>query len=156
QEAINIVIAERAHILGTADKFKVSAEAIAGAILWEALENPYTRTFKRLGPGKVHPTERIGKSEAEKVEDEKRGPKPRDDDERAEVLKRPSVAVTYIGAIMRRHADNYSSIAGVDISQNPGVLCTLYQGGHSEKRAQTLAEKRKVDPKAGPQLGDEM
>ena len=33
---------------------------------------------------------------------------------------------------MRHHADNYLKIAGVDISEDVGVLCTLYQGGNSE------------------------
>jgi len=81
---------------------------------------------------------------------------PKNASERHESLKNARVAITYIAAIMRRHADNYLKIAGVDISGNVGVLCTLYQGGHSEERAKRLAEKRKIDPSAQPQMGDEM
>ena len=156
-EAINIVKNESKTIMGAGAHYKVAPEAIAGAILWEALENPYHRSFSRLGPGKVHVSEGFGKSEAEKVEDEKRvAPAAPDSDARKTRLQQPKWAVIYIAAIMRRHADNYLKIAGVDISNNVGVLCTLYQGGHSEERAQKLAEKRKLDPKAQPQAGDEM
>jgi hypothetical protein len=155
-EAINIVRSNCLKIWATAGKYGVSAEAIAGAILWEALENPYLRSFSRLGPGKVHPYEHIGKSEAEKVEEEKRVPASKDKEERTQRLKQADQAITYIAAIMQRHADNYKKIAGVDITNNPGVLCTLYQGGKSEERAQKLAEKRKKDPNAQPMPGDEM
>lgn len=156
KEAFNIVRQHRSEIIAEAVKFKVPAEAIAGAIFWEALENPYHRSFSRLGPGKVHPTETFGKSEAEKVEEEKRVPVAKDLTEREVRLHDPVGAITYIAAIMRRHADNYMRIAGVDISGNVGVLCTLYQGGKSEERAQKLADKRKTDPTAQPQMGDEM
>jgi hypothetical protein len=155
-EAIDIVRSNCLKIWATAGKYGVSAEAIAGAILWEALENPYYRPFPRLGPGKVHPYEYIGKSEAEKVEEEKRVPASKDKEERTQRLKQADQAITYIAAIMQRHADNYKKIAGVDITNNPGVLCTLYQGGKSEERAQKLAEKRKKDPNAQPMVGDEM
>jgi hypothetical protein len=57
---------------------------------------------------------------------------------------------------MQRHSANYLKIAGVDISGNVGVLCTLYQGGNSEERAARLAERRKKDPKAQPIAADEM
>jgi hypothetical protein len=155
-EAIDIVRSNCLKIWATAGKYGISAEAIAGAILWEALENPYHRSFSRLGPGKVHPTEIIGKSEAEKVEEEKRVPASKDKEERTQRLQRADQAITYIAAIMQRHADNYKKIAGVDITNNPGILCTLYQGGKSEERAQKLAEKRKKDPNAQPMPGDEM
>jgi hypothetical protein len=157
REAFNIVRDNRTHITAEAMNFNVAPEAIAGAIFWEALENPYHRSFSRLGPGKVHVTETFGKSEAEKVEEEGRiAPVPKDAEERSTRLHDPKTAITYIAAIMRRHADNYLKIAGVDISRNVGVLCTLYQGGNSEARAQRLADRRKLDPRAEPQAGDEM
>jgi hypothetical protein len=155
-EAFNIIRSHRSHIVAEAARFKVAPEAIAGAILWEALENPYHRSIMRLGPGKVHPTERFGLSEAQKVEAEGRVRTPADDDERDRTLHQAAGAITYIAAIMRRHADNYLHIAKVDISTNVGVLCTLYQGGNSEVRAGRLKEKRKTDPNAQPQMGDEM
>ena len=156
-EAIKIVSDNCLKISAAASKYGVSWEAIAGAILWEALENPYFRPFKRLGPGKVHVTEWSGKSEAAKVEDEKRvTPPSKDSDELAKRLQQTGWAITYIAAIMQRHADNYKKIAGVDITNNPGALCTLYQGGKSEERAKKLADRRKTDPKAQPIAADEM
>jgi hypothetical protein len=166
-EAFNIVTEHRSYLRSEALKYSIPAEAIAGAILWEALENPYRLVLRprtsRLGPGKVHP---FAGEEAEKVEQEGRiklrpagGPLdrlPASGAERGEVLKDSKVAITYIAAIMRRHADNYLRIAGVDVSTNVGVLCTLYQGGHSEERAQRLKERRSVDASAQPQMGDEM
>jgi uncharacterized protein DUF4157/L,D-transpeptidase-like protein/uncharacterized protein DUF1402 len=159
REAFNIIRNNQSHIMAEAKKFNVAPEAIAGAVFWEALENPYSSLrpqSTRLGPGKVHPSETIGKSEAEKVEDEKRVPAVKDLDERISRLRDPKGAITYIAAIMQRHADNYKKIAGVDISTNVGVLCTLYQGGKSEERAAKLAERRKTDPTAQPMPGDEM
>jgi hypothetical protein len=146
-----------ATISAAAKQYRVPAEAIAGAILWEALENPYHRPFWRLGPGKVHPSESGEKSEAEKVEEEKRvTPPTASTKERGARLQDPVWAIVYIAAIMRRHADNYWTIAGVDISADTGILCTLYQGGHSESRAKDLAARRSKDPSARPMIGDDM
>ncbi len=155
-EAVNIVRNECSNIKGEAKGKNITSEAIAGAILWEAIENPYKRTFSRLGPGKVHPTELLGKSEAERVEEESRvAPPASGTEERTNRLRQPRWAITYIAAIMRRHADNYRNIAGVDISSNTGVLCTLYQGGNSEERARRLAERRR-DPNVQPMTADTM
>jgi hypothetical protein len=156
QEAIQIVKSQCAHIRTAAESTGIAPEAIAGAILWEALENPYYRPVKRLGPGKVHPWEPTGKSEAEKVEAEQLVPPAKDLGEREQRLQQPGWSVTYIAAIMGRHAKNYQNIAGVDIRSNVGVLCTLYQGGHSEDRAKNLAERRKKDPTAQPVTADTM
>lgn len=155
-ESIDIVRANCMKIRFMAMKFGVAHDAIAGAILWEAIENPYHRSFSRLGPGKVHPTEFIGKSEAQKVEDEKRVPAAADTDARQKRLAQAAWSIVYIAAIMQRHTENYKKIAGVDISDNIGVLCTLYQGGHSEERAKKLADRRKTDPKAQPVAADSM
>jgi hypothetical protein len=157
QEAIQTVKSQCAHIRTAAESTGIAPEAIAGAILWEALENPYHQSvFRRLGPGKVHPTEWTEKSEAEKVEEEQLVPPAKDSGERKQRLQQPGWSVTYIAAIMGRHAKNYQNIAGVDIRSNVGVLCTLYQGGHSEDRAKKLAERRKKDPTAQPITADTM
>jgi hypothetical protein len=156
QEAMRIVKDQCPRIQRRAQSYGIAPEAIGGAILWEALENPYSRSFSRLGPGKVHPFEYFAKSEAEKVEDAGMVPKSKDSDERQAKLKDPGTAVDYIAAIMARHATNYQTIAGVDIKSDVGVLCTLYQGGHSEERAKKLAERRKTDPNARPQAADRM
>ena len=135
----------------------IAPEAIAGAILWEAIENPYHQSlFRPHGPGKVHASEWREKSEAQKVEEAGVVAPAKDMAEREGRLKQATWAVTYIAAIMGRHAQNYQTIAGVDISQNVGILCTLYQGGHSEARAQKLADRRKIDPTAQPTTADTM
>lgn len=156
QEAIQVVQSQCAHIRTTAEGAGIVPEAIAGAILWEALENPYHRAFWRLGPGKVHLREVTGKSEAEKVEEAQLVPAAKDANEREQRLQQPGWSVAYIAAIMSRHATNYQNTAGVDIRSNVGVLCTLYQGGHSEDRAKKLAERRKKDPTAQPIAADTM
>jgi hypothetical protein len=156
-EAIRTVAAHAESIYGAAQRYGVAAEAIAGAILWDALENPYTRRFWRLGPGKVHPVELAGDSEAESVESEGLVlPPARSGWHRLQRLREPVWAITYIAAILRRHADTYERIAGLKIANDPGVLCTLYQGGGSEERARRLAARRAREPNAAPIPGDEM
>ena len=82
--AINIVKQNARTILSNAKKYKVAPEAIAGAILWEGLENPYN-PYRRPGftitniPGKVHPDSSIFGEEcvAEVVENERLVPFPK-------------------------------------------------------------------------------
>jgi hypothetical protein len=157
RHAIALVADWRAEIHGLAARYDVSAEAIAGAVLWDALENPYRRPWLRLGPGKVHPRERGRKSDAERAEDAGLVPfAPRGALSRLRTLRRPDGAFTYIAAILAWHARNYETIAGVDIRSDPAVLCTLYQGGRSEERAARLARRRARDPTAQPRAGDQM
>jgi len=73
--AINIVKQYAWTIFYNARKYKVAPEAIAGAILWEGLENPYDFTrpgFTRTNiPGKIHPRSYFGEEcVAEVVENE--------------------------------------------------------------------------------------
>jgi hypothetical protein len=73
--AINIVRQYAWTIFFNARKYKVAPEAIAGAILWEGLENPYDFTrpgFTRTNiPGKIHPRSYFGEEcVAEVVENE--------------------------------------------------------------------------------------
>jgi hypothetical protein len=143
------------HVL--AGVYDVSADAIAGVILWDAAEDPYRRRLLRLGPGKVHPCELGRKSDAKRVEEAGLAPfAPRGPVSRLRVLRRPEGGLVYIAAILAYHAGNYESIAGVDIRADPAILCTLYQGGASEARAARLARRRARDPGAQPVPGDEM
>jgi hypothetical protein len=147
----------RAEIHALAARYDVSAEAIAGALLWDALENPYRRPFLRLGPGKVHPCELGRKSDAERAEEAGLVPfAPGGAVRRLRILRRPEGALAYIAGILAYHAANYEAIAGVDIRADPAVLCTLYQGGDSEARAARLARRRARDPGARPRAADEM
>ena len=50
----------------------------------------------------------------------------------------PDLTLPYIAAIIRKSIDAYRTIAGVDISRNPGVTATLYNVGDPEARAEAL------------------
>jgi hypothetical protein len=58
----------REIIRAAATRYGIAEVAIAGAVLWDALENPYKRPFMRLGPGKVRPSRLGGPSAAELAE----------------------------------------------------------------------------------------
>jgi hypothetical protein len=114
-------------------EYEVTPDAIAGAILWEAIENPYPlyRSMlpqgvpgsipiaSRMGTsGKIHVTQsnplNFEKTVAEKLEDEKRVAalsKPGDWKERAKRLSDPKWAIRYIGAVLDRAADIYEDEA---------------------------------------------
>jgi hypothetical protein len=152
-----LISEQRDQIHTVARLHKISPDAIAGAILWDALENPYRRPWLRLGPGKVHPFELGRKSDAERAEEAGLVQfTPRGAWRRLRVLRRPEGAIAYIAAILAYHAANYETIAGVDIRADPAVLCTLYQGGASETRAARLARRRARNPRAMPRAAEEM
>jgi hypothetical protein len=156
-EAIALVRERREEIQALAGIYNVSAHAIAGVILWDALEDPYRRPVLRLGLGKVHPCELGRKSDARRAEEAGLFPfAPRGPVSRTRFLQRAEGALVYIAAILAYHASNYETIAGVDIRADPAILCTLYQGGASELRAARLARRRARDPDAQPIPGDEM
>ncbi len=50
----------------------------------------------------------------------------------------PDASMHYIAASIRISIDNYKRIAGFDISQNAGIVATLYNLGDSATRAQDL------------------
>ena len=53
----------------------------------------------------------------------------------------PDLSLAFTAAIIRRSIDDYRSIAGMDISRNPGITATLYNIGNSKARARALAAK---------------
>lgn len=55
----------------------------------------------------------------------------------------PDQSLAYMAASIRHSIDAYKSIAGVDISDNPGITSTLYNVGNSDQRAAAFAAKRK-------------
>jgi RHS repeat-associated protein len=132
--AIQIVKDYAQKICETAKKYNVTPDAIAGAILWEGIENPYPRhrIFRDNIPGKIHPY--VG-DVAESVEMEGRVPPlvqyrgipnlarqreffdqfgrlSRQDlaDIRETRLADPNLAITYIGAILDRSAEFYEKL----------------------------------------------
>lgn len=50
----------------------------------------------------------------------------------------PDQTLPYVAATLRKAIDSYKTIAGVDISNNPGLTATLYNVGGPEARAYAL------------------
>lgn len=55
-----------------------------------------------------------------------------------ETIMDPDLTLPYVAATLRKSIDAYRSIAGFDISGNPGVTATLYNLGNPEERAHAL------------------
>ncbi|POH27405.1 hypothetical protein ATY30_24190 [Sinorhizobium americanum] len=58
-----------------------------------------------------------------------------------EAIMDPDVSLAYMAASIRHSIDAYRSIAGMDISHNPGLTATLYNVGSPDERAAALAAK---------------
>jgi hypothetical protein len=77
----------------------------------------------------------------------------------AEVYKTimdPDLSLPYVAASLKKAIDAYDSIAGYDISKNPGITATLYNVGEPEARASALkaeniARKRRGQAPRMPQ-----
>jgi hypothetical protein len=69
----------------------------------------------------------------------------------------PDLSLVYVAAAIRKSIDAYRSIAGFDISNNPGITATLYNTGNPDARASALrAENRKrVAAGEAPRLPEE-
>ena len=55
----------------------------------------------------------------------------------------PDQSLAYMAASIRHSIDAYKSIAGMDISDNPGITSTLYNVGNPDQRAAALAARNK-------------
>ena len=55
----------------------------------------------------------------------------------------PDSSLIYMAAVLRHSIDAYRSIAGFDISKNPGLTATLYNLGNVTIRAHNLKSKNK-------------
>jgi len=60
-------------------------------------------------------------------------------------IMEPDVSLAYMAASIRHAIDAYRSIAGMDISKNPGITATLYNVGNPEQRAAALAARNSGD-----------
>jgi hypothetical protein len=68
-----------------------------------------------------------------------------------ETIMDPDLTLPYVAATLRKCIDAYGTIAGFDISQNPGITATLYNLGNPEARAHALKaenERRKAQGEA--------
>ncbi|RWA67066.1 DUF1402 family protein [Mesorhizobium sp.] len=61
----------------------------------------------------------------------------------------PDLTLPYVAATIRKSIDAYRSIAGFDISHNPGLTATLYNVGNPEQRAYALKEENEKRRAAG-------
>jgi hypothetical protein len=151
------VIDQRRRICAVANHFDVCPEAVAGAILWDPLENPYKRRFFRLSHGRVHPFKIWGPCAAAEAEEAGLVPRPPNGlFGRIPRVRLTDWSVFYTGAVLALHASHYNTIAGVQISHDPAVLCTLFHGGDSRERAERLRKRREIDAAACPVVADEM
>ncbi|MBB5754097.1 DUF1402 family protein [Prosthecomicrobium pneumaticum] len=62
----------------------------------------------------------------------------------------PDLSLHYMAASIRASIDAYRDIAGVDISDNPGLTATLYNIGDVRRRAQEFAALRRSSPGTWP------
>ena len=62
-----------------------------------------------------------------------------------------------MAATLKKSIDAYRTIAGFDISHNPGITATLYNGGDPERRARVLRAENDRRAAAGepPKLPEE-
>jgi len=58
-----------------------------------------------------------------------------------ETIMDPDLTLPYVAATIRKAIDAYLTIAGFDISQNPGITATLYNVGNPEARATALSSE---------------
>ena len=64
-------------------------------------------------------------------------------------IMEPDSSLLYMAAVIRHAIDAYKSIAGFDISRNPGVTATLYNLGNVTIRAQALRARNKERKASG-------
>ncbi len=69
----------------------------------------------------------------------------------------PDRTLAYVAATLKASIDAYRSIAGFDISQNPGITATLYNLGDPEGRARALKAENDKRRKSGqrPRMPEE-
>jgi Protein of unknown function (DUF1402) len=136
EETLKLVWEHADDIKEAALRYGVPPETIAGAILWEAIENYRHPALDSGGPGRIHNETAFTLWREGKVPS---GYVPVFD------TRKPKIAIVYIAAIMNESAENYERIAGVNIRKNVGVLNTLYQNGDSKGRAEILRDNRRID-----------
>ena len=74
-----------------------------------------------------------------------------------ETIMDPDLTLPYVAATLKTSIDTYRSIAGFDISQNPGLTATLYNVGNPEARARALKRENEERAARGeaPRLPEE-
>ena len=128
--AIALVSDWRAEIHALARRYDVCAEAIAGAVLWDALENPIAGGGCDSGRARSIRASSAARATPSGPRTRAWSPsRPSGAVGRLRILRRPEGALAYIAAILAHHTANYETTAGVDIRADAGVLCRLTRAG---------------------------
>lgn len=61
-----------------------------------------------------------------------------------EAIMDPDKSLAYMAAVIKKSIIDYRTIAGMDISKNPGITATLYNVGNAPARAQALSSRNKA------------
>jgi hypothetical protein len=146
------LVAHSAAIVNAERTYSVDRRAIAGAIAWEALENPY-QTFggglaRFSGPGKVHVREHRfseGDPVAAQVERRDESLPDLDTEQRSRVLATAEGAITYIGAIMNAFAAE-GAAAGYFLHCDPPMLTTFFNAWDLTQAQSLFQQKKAPDP----------
>jgi len=131
------------EIIAAEKKFSIDRRVIAGAIAWEALENPIVGSTSIWGPGKVHSINTrnpLKSSNAQLVEEWGILPK-RNVLQRHEILKDPRWAIKYIAAITNELAKITESFPGRNVRNKPEILATLYNAWDFDDWRERLSKK---------------
>jgi hypothetical protein len=106
-------------------RWHVSRVAIAGAIAWEALNNPQAASWKAVGPGKMHLVAVKGDvSWPDFIESTGRMPR-LSRKQQEEKIRESSVAIDYIGALMDIASEDAAK-GGWNIRGDAAILGQIY------------------------------
>jgi hypothetical protein len=161
------------QIVQVAKHYRVPPEAIAGAVLWEAVEDPHVlppgprgqvEELAERGPGagKVHWYELGRPTAAEQAEHDGKIPGVLPAAlglaQRRFRVTDPDWAIRYIGAILRDDADRYEEATrkrgnAIDISTNIGVLLTFYEGVDGGPEGAAARDDLNQGPLPGNDMG---
>ncbi|MTI19052.1 DUF1402 family protein [Rhodobacteraceae bacterium RKSG542] len=118
---------------------------------------PFNRTFfypmfagQSFGIGQLTPLTALKMSD--RVETIS-GFSPLSPDNAMEIYKRvmdPATSIDYSAAVIADAIEAYKTVAGIDISTNPGITATLYNLGNPWERAEVLRKKREKEPEVLP------
>ncbi|MBW8446399.1 MAG: DUF1402 family protein [Arenimonas sp.] len=94
-----------------------------------------------FGLGQINPLTALMLSD---LVSQKSGVAKLDENDAAGVYKaimEPDISLAFMAGVLRKAIDDYRTVAGMDISKNPGVTATLFNVGNSLQRARALASR---------------
>jgi hypothetical protein len=157
-------------IVATEQGYSIDRRAIAGAIAWEALQNPKdsltqelrtaTGTARFSGPGKVHYKESVSPTTSltppgttAAIEIEQRGKLPvRTEEQRRQILATTAGALRYTGAIMREFSD-VAARSGYYLDCDPPSLTTFFNAWDIAEAEALFSRRRAPMPIVPNEMG---